>query len=179
VIKFWSAKIHKHEATRFHNLRAIIYNNRNDHNLFSSAAEWKQSKEWGKVTDTHVYSAFSRHSCFSLLQGAANQLDRKTTILERLSSFTFSLSVTFQPRRPINSPLEKNRTTPRLFLSLSIKFSASLVWMLRLSYKSCGRVHESVYCNWKAPMDEAVKKRVQKWSSELGSIEISLLFHDT
>jgi len=27
-------------------LETITYNNRNDHNFLSSAAEWEQSKEW-------------------------------------------------------------------------------------------------------------------------------------
>ena len=46
------------------------------------------------------------------------------------------------------------------------------------SYTMIRFVH-SLKCvsNWKAPMD--VKKRGQKWSSELDSIEMSLSFHDT
>ena len=48
------------------------------------------------------------------------------------------------PRRPINSSLEKKRTTPRLFLSLSIKSSAFLVWMFRLSYKSMFPINDTV-----------------------------------
>ena len=53
MVKFRSAEIHKYkfqEVTRF--LTAVTYNNRNDHNLLSSATGTEQGVEKGvKMTD--------------------------------------------------------------------------------------------------------------------------------